>query len=55
MLRLRTTERGVKMMKVHKYQAMDKTALKQSGWRLFGFVLGLQLLFLLGNYLLQGF
>ena len=43
------------MIKVHKYQAMDKTTLKQTGWRLFGFVVSLQILFLIGSYLLQNF
>ena len=33
---------------------MDKAAMRQKGWWLFGFVVGLQMLFLVGSYLLQG-
>ncbi len=32
---------------------MDRTELRQKGWWLFGFVVGLQVLFLVGSYLLQ--
>ncbi|EKE22718.1 MAG: hypothetical protein ACD_6C00746G0006 [uncultured bacterium] len=33
---------------------MDKAAMRQKGWWLFGFVVGLQMLFLVGSYLMQG-
>ncbi|WP_252720850.1 KGW motif small protein [Acinetobacter variabilis] len=32
---------------------MDRTELRQKGWWLFGFIVGLQVLFLVGSYLLQ--
>lgn len=32
---------------------MDKTALRQKGWWIFGCVVALQVLFLVGSYLMQ--
>ncbi|MFZ0022121.1 KGW motif small protein [Acinetobacter sp.] len=33
---------------------MDKAAMRQKGWMLFGIVVGLQILFVVGSYLMQG-
>ncbi|MCO8091698.1 KGW motif small protein [Acinetobacter pseudolwoffii] len=33
---------------------MDKAAMRQKGWMLFAIVVGLQILFVVGSYLMQG-
>jgi hypothetical protein len=33
---------------------IDKAAMRQKGWMLFSIVVGLQILFVVGSYLLQG-
>ncbi|MGE8684969.1 MAG: KGW motif small protein [Acinetobacter sp.] len=41
------------MIKIVKYEAVDKSALRKKGWMLFAVVLGLQLIFLILGYAFQ--
>ncbi|MFV5508373.1 KGW motif small protein [Acinetobacter sp. 197] len=36
------------------FRIMDRATMRQKGWWLFGFVVSLQILFVLGSYLMQG-
>ncbi len=41
------------MIRTEKYISIDKAALRQKGWMLFGGVLGLQVLFIVAGYMLN--
>jgi len=40
------------MIKTVTYEAVDKSALRKKGWKLFGFVIGLQVLIVFSSYLI---
>ena len=41
------------MIKKVTYEAVDKSALRKKGWKLFAVILSLQLIFLILGYMLQ--
>ncbi|WP_252151541.1 KGW motif small protein [Acinetobacter terrestris] len=43
------------MLKTVTYTNVDKATLRKKGWMFFMAVVGLQILFLIGSYLLQSF
>lgn len=41
------------MIRTEKYTSVDRVALRQKGWILFGMVVGLQILFVILGYMLN--